>query len=93
MVRRPLAWPTVKLETLVPTGRWLEAAVSIATLGHSVGKGIVGGTFFLVAQHVFGLVDITHLDLRIGLFADVRVVLACQFSVGLAHLVIGRTAL
>ena len=48
---------------------------------------VVGGTPLGVGQHRVGLIDLGHPLGRIGFLADVRVVLACQPTIGLLDLV------
>ena len=94
MVSRTLTRATVELKALVPT-RWrLEVALArMAATRHALGQCVVGGALLLVAQHVVGLVDVTHAGLGISLLADVGVVLAGQFAVGLAHILFRGRAL
>lgn len=83
----------MELEAFVPARRRLEAALGVATARDAVGKRVVGGALFLVAQYVLGLIDVAHALLGVGLLADVGVVLAGELAVGLAHFVVGRGAL
>ena len=84
------------LKALVPARRWTKVAVArratLAATGDTVSQRVVGCTLVFVAQNVVGLVEVAHFDLGVGLFADVRVVFACQLAVGLADIVFGGGA-
>ena len=88
------------LETIAPVGA--ESAKARCPLGPlparrrleapllelaGITQLVVGGAPFGVGQHRVGLIDLGHPLGRIGLLADVRVVLACQPTIGLLDFV------
>ena len=70
-----------ELEAAVPAGRRLEVLAGAAAARQLV----VGGALLRVGEHGVGLVDLAHARGRVGLLADVRVVLAGELAVGLLH--------
>ncbi len=77
-----------ELETGVPVGRRRERLTLAPALTHRV----VGRTPFGIGQDGVGFVDLLHAHHRVGLLADVGVVLARQLAERLLDLLVGGIA-
>jgi len=76
----------VKLESLVPIRRRAEFLPRFP----AGAEPVVGGAFLGVLEYLVGFPDLLEARLRIGLLADVRMILAGKFPLGALDLVRGR---